>query len=91
MEGEGADRDIQTAMPTRAEFDAMARLLGATIPAEYLDGAVAAHALLHELLQALRAVPLPFLDFEEPEHAVRWIERGGRSSPADIEGRADPS
>jgi hypothetical protein len=65
--------------PTREELDAIATHLGLALPAEYMDGAVAAHRLLHRSLEELRRTQLPYLDFDEPEDALRWIERGGRS------------
>lgn len=67
--------------PTREQLDAMAAYLGLALPTEYMLGAVAALGLLQRSLEELRRTPLPYLDFEEPEDALRWIERGGRSKP----------
>jgi hypothetical protein len=70
---------VKGEQPTLEELKALAAHLGLALPAEYMDGAVAAHRLLHRSLEELRRAALPYLDFDEPQEALRWIERGGRS------------
>jgi hypothetical protein len=67
--------------PTIEMFRAFAANQGISLSDERLAAAVANHAALRPQVDALRAVPLSFLEpVLEPGTALRWIERGGRSA-----------
>jgi hypothetical protein len=60
-------------------FRAILANQGLTLTDERLAQAVARHAAMRTDLEALRAVPLSFLDpVLEPGTALQWIEQGGR-------------
>jgi hypothetical protein len=64
--------------PTDETFAAILRNQGLSLSEERLAHAVAAHAAMRPELDALRAVPLSFLEpVLEPGTALQWIERGG--------------
>jgi hypothetical protein len=66
--------------PTLEMFRAFAANQGLTLSEERLEAALATHVGLRPQVDALRAVPLSFLEPLEPATALLWIERGGRSS-----------
>jgi MFS transporter, DHA1 family, multidrug resistance protein len=67
--------------PSIETFRALAVHQGLELSEERLAQAVATHAGLRPGLEALRDVPLSFLEpVLEPATALRWIERGGRSA-----------
>jgi hypothetical protein len=69
------------AEPTIETFRALAAHQGLELSEERLAQAVATHTTLRPALDALRDVPLSFLEpVLEPATALRWIERGGRSA-----------
>lgn len=64
--------------PTEEIFRAILANQGLTFTDERLAQAVASHAAMRPELDALRQVPLSFLEpVVEPATALRWIERGG--------------
>jgi hypothetical protein len=67
--------------PTIEIFQALATNQGISLSDRRIADAVANHAGLRAQVEALRAVPLSFLEpVLEPGTALAWIERGGRSS-----------
>jgi MFS family permease len=71
----------QVSVPTRETVAALAENQGLSLSAERLDQAAANQAGLRPRLLLLRALPLSFLEpVVEPATALRWIQRGGRSS-----------
>lgn len=67
--------------PTIELFRALAANQGIALTDERLEAALANHVALRPQVDALRAVPLSFLEpVLEPATATRWIERGGRST-----------
>jgi hypothetical protein len=67
-------------MPTEEVFAALAADRDLTLSAERLSVARAMHVKFRHELEQLRSVQLAFLPpYIEPQTAVRWIERGGRS------------
>lgn len=76
---EGGSR--QVTVPTPETIAVLADNQGLSLSPERLDQAAANHAGLRSRLLRLRALPLSFLEpVVEPATAIRWIQRGGRSS-----------
>jgi hypothetical protein len=66
-------------VPDETMFRAILDNQGLTLTDERLTRAVAGHAAMRAELEALRAVPLSFLDpVLEPGTAIQWIEQGGQ-------------
>jgi len=64
--------------PTEEMFRALLSNQGLTLTDERLAQAVATHTAMRLDLEALRAVPLSFLEpVLEPGSALQWIEQGG--------------
>ncbi len=67
-------------MPTEQLFTAIAADRGLQLSPERIEAARAMHVRFRQELELLRSVRLEFLPpYIEPQTAVRWIERGGRS------------
>lgn len=68
----------QPSEPTVDGFRALLANQGLTLTEERLAQAVATHAAMRPDLEALRAIPLSFLEpVLEPGTALQWIEQGG--------------
>lgn len=65
-------------VPDEHIFRAMLANQGLSLSDERLTQALAGHVGMRAELEALRAVPLSFLDPFEPGTALQWIEQGGR-------------
>lgn len=64
--------------PTDEMFRALLANQGLTLTEERLAQAVVTHAAMRPDLEALRQVPLSFLEpVLEPGTALQWIEHGG--------------
>jgi hypothetical protein len=64
--------------PDEAMFRAILDNQGLVLTEQRLAQAVATHAAMRADLDALRSVPLSFLEpVAEPSTALDWIERGG--------------
>ena len=64
--------------PTEETFRALLYNQGLTLTEERLAQAVATHVAMRTELEALRQVPLSFLEpVFEPGTALQWIEQGG--------------
>jgi hypothetical protein len=69
------------AEPSLETFRALMTHQGLAMSEERIAQAVVTHTTLRPALDALRVVPLSFLEpVLEPATALRWIERGGRSA-----------
>ena len=67
-------------MPTEQLFAEIAADRGLDLSRERIEAARAMHVRFRHELELLRTVRLEFLPpYIEPQAAVRWIERGGRS------------
>jgi hypothetical protein len=67
--------------PTLDTIAVLAAHQGLGLPPERMEAAAATHAGLRPALLRLRALPLSYLEpVVEPATALRWIQRGGRSS-----------
>ncbi len=69
--------DSPATMPDENAFRAIVANQGLRLTDERLAQALDSHLGMRAELEALRAVPLSFLDPIEPGTALRWIEQGG--------------
>lgn len=67
-------------LPTEGLFAEISADRGLALPPERIEAARAMHLRFRHELELLRTVRLEFLPpYIEPQTAVRWIERGGKS------------
>jgi hypothetical protein len=67
--------------PTIEIFEALAADRGLAISRERIEAALEMHEKFRHELDLLRSVELsPLPPYIQPETALRWIERGGRTS-----------
>jgi hypothetical protein len=72
---------MTTPSPSSQTYQALLEVTGLELTPERFADAMALHESMRPQLEALRAIPLSFLDpVIEPATALQWIEDGGVSA-----------